>query len=153
MPCRTVEGLRSAVAMPKGPFSAPKGKRGTKGLGLRYEKALAKALPKGFTHGQWFQFVDSHGRGWCQPDFFSLSANTTVLLECKLTNVLEAREQITHLYTPVLEKAFGLPVTGIVVVRHLSAEPELFRVVTTLREAFASSFRIPTLHWLGKGPL
>ncbi len=150
---RVVEGLRYA-ALAERPPGIPKGRpRGTKAVGLRFERALAKKLPTA-RHGQWFYYVDRNGPGYCQPDLYFEEQGRLIVLECKLTDCDGARGQILDLYAPVLSKALGKPVQGIIVVRHLTRNTELELVHGSLALAkVACQTQIPILHWLGTGPL
>ena len=106
-------------------------------------------------HGIWFSFVDANGLGYCQPDVLLGLDGQVVVLECKLTEVDEARKQLAYLYLPVVAKALGKPTKGIVVVRHLTRESNPSNVCTSLGEALkrATSEYYPTLHWIGRGPI
>lgn len=86
---------------------------------------------------------------------FELEPKLLVVLECKLTDTAGARSQLSRLYKPVLEMGFPRRrVRLVVVTRHLTRETELGLVVGSLREALAFDLeKIPTLHWLGKGPI
>ena len=119
---------------------------------MTYEKLVAKAIP-GAVHGQWFEFVDVNGPGCCSPDILLLGAKATVVIEVKLTDCDAGREQLSLLYEPVLRWIYQKPVLLVLVVKHLT--PRSAFVVEDLRSALriAQSGRIPTLHWLGKGPI
>jgi len=150
---RIIEGLREATPCPRPahiPHSRP---RGVKAVGLRYERAVAKAIP-GAIHNQWFSFVDKNGHGHCCPDIILDLGRGIVVLECKLTDVDEARSQLEWLYKPVLARAYNKPVRGIVVTRHLTRLTNVTNVVDSLGAALLAPFgSLPTLHWLGRGPL
>jgi hypothetical protein len=118
---------------------------GAKLKGLQYERAVAGALPADWLHGQWFKFCDEGGVGYCQPDFIRVTATMVFVLECKLTDVMEAKGQLLGLYLPVLRHVFGRPVRGIVVARTLT--PESTNVVASLGEAENAAASLPTLHW------
>jgi hypothetical protein len=149
---RVVQGLEAARACER-PACIPKGKpRGAKAAGLRYERALAKALPPGWLHGQWFEFWDANGHGYCQPDFILVEPGRVLVLEAKYTWVLEAHAQLMQLYAPVLRAVFKRPVIGVVVCKRLV--PGARAAYTTLEEAI----RWPVvggavLHWIGVGPV
>lgn len=150
---RKIEGLRWAkpCARPKCiPRSRP---RGVRALGKRYEAAVAKQLTGKGVAGQWFEFEDDNGHGYCQIDF--LLEEEKAVLEVKLTEVEAARQELTDLYLPVLRHIYGPNVRGIVVARHLTRETDLDRVCDSLPLALivARTRGIPTLHWIGKGPL
>lgn len=118
---------------------------GAKLKGLQYERAVGRALGADWLHGQWFKFCDEGGIGYCQPDFIKVTAFEVIVLECKLTDVMEAKAQLLGLYLPVMRHLFGRPARGIVVARNLT--PESTNVVGTLLDALAEREHMPTLHW------
>lgn len=138
------------------PLSRPR--KGAKVYGLRYEKALADAVrlvyPRAL-HGQWIAYRRSDEPQrvrYCQPDVIVPFADRIVVLECKLTETEEGREQITQLYIPALNAITKKSVYGIVVARHLTRETRPETVVRGLDLALiACASCIPTLHWLGRG--
>lgn len=139
---------------PKGmPIGRPRGKRGE---GMRYERKLAEALPEA-EHGQWFQFVDAGGPGNCQVDLILRLPKAVVVLEAKYTWTPVGHTQIALLYKPVVEKAWNLPVYGIVVCKKLTvATKRAANVYSTLDEAVSSVLSGDSravLHWLGAGPI
>lgn len=152
MTCRRVEGLVFAA-----PTSAPgfaqtrRRPRGTKGLGLRYERRLALALPQ-CLHNPWYEFHDTHGRGLASPDLVAQAHGYVVALECKLANVEEAEDQLRYLYGPILSHVYRMPFRGVIVTRSLSHRPDPNRVVSSLAEALAHP-GVPVWHWLGQGPV
>jgi len=157
MPCRKVTGLKWARATDRRPFGTPKVGRGAKSYGIRYERAVAKALP-GVPHGQWFEFEDANGLGMCQPDFLTLRAGVVVILECKYTWTPEAEDQLLDLYGPVVGMALGVPTAGMVICKNLTREVPPEAVFETFGEALGSALYwsrppLPVLHWLGKGPI
>lgn len=145
---RVIKGLQWARPRESGPFGRSRA-RGAKAQGLRYERALAKALPSA-KHGQWFEFCDLFGSGWCQPDLIYDLGHALLVLEAKYTWVPEGQTQIDHLYRPVVEKALGKPVHGVVVCKTLIPGMSC-RVFASLREAAlaAMSGDSVVLHWQG----
>jgi hypothetical protein len=157
MACRKISGLKWAKASDRRPFGTPKIGRGAKSYGIRYERAVAKALT-GATHGQWFEFEDSNGLGMCQTDFLVLRAGVIGIVEVKYTWTPEAEDQIERLYKPVVSAALGLPVCGLVICKNLTREVPADTVFETFGEALGSAIwwsggPLPVLHWLGKGPI
>lgn len=148
---RRVEGLIWALrgGPPRGlPVKRP---RGAKAAGVRYEKALAQALPIG-DHGVWWNFCDSRGPGWCQTDVLLRGASRELVLEAKYTYTEDAWEQLEGLYGPVVEKALGREVIGIQVCkRFLGTPPRGVSVAGTLAEAIGLANRRlrVVLHWIG----
>jgi hypothetical protein len=128
--------------------------RGTKALGVSYEKKLARALPRGSLHGQWFVYSADGRVGYCQPDFLLRGRSELAVLEAKLTDVEAAWEQLEGLYAPVLEACYSKKVLKIAVTRSVARVGASERVCETLAEAImlarSAHFR-PVLHWLGTG--
>lgn len=156
MAFRAIVDLRYAALCLR-PKHIPKSRpRGTKALGLRYEKALAAAIPRA-EHGQWVEFEDINGPGHCQMDLVIEGAKRVVIIECKLTDVEGGRAQLEQLYFPVAKMIWpDKKPLGIVAARHLSKELCLERVRTSLKDAIkAAEFEqfIPTLHWIERTPL
>lgn len=147
--------------------------RGTKGQGLRFQQAAANAIRQPFQHGQangtssgqahpvpvfpdkWFKYHDANGIGYCSPDILLLDGHQICIIECKLTWTPEAIGQITELYAPVVNMVYERTTTGIILARHLTPATPLDTLSTTLAQAlaFARQGLIPTLHWLGHGPI
>lgn len=147
---RWVKGLEWAK-LGERPKGLPQARlRGIKGTGIRYERAVAGELPDAL-HGQWFEFGDKNGPGWCQPDILLLGASKVLVLEVKYSWVPEGHTQIGELYRPVVEKALGRPVLGVVVCRRLKPGMKGVLVVATLAEAVeaAKLGKQVCLHWLG----
>lgn len=154
-PPREIHGLHWAFPRSTAPaFTQGRRPRGSKGAGLRYERAVARALPMA-EHGRWFEFCDQFGLGWCSPDLILKGRGQVYVLEVKLSDTRMADAQLGGLYLPILAKVYGLPIRGVVITRHLSPETPLHRVVSTLKEALsrASEADFPILHWLGRGSL
>lgn len=154
MGCRAIAGLRFAERCEKPPFiPQSKPRKGAKRYGKSYEAAVAKRT--GGTLGQWWHFLDANGEGWCQTDVLLVLSREAIVIECKLTEVDDARKQLGRLYLPVVARALGKPTRGIVVARYLSRESDERRVVRSLSEALACAEGdyFPTLHWIGKGPI
>lgn len=139
------------------PFTARR-LRGSKGIGLSYEKRFAESLKRslpGAKHGQWYEFFADGANGFCQPDVVVPFSSAMLVLECKLKNVEQAEAQLLQLYLPILQKCYSLPVRAIIVTRSLSALPVRSLVARNLLEAIqmTSAGFMPVLHWLGRGPL
>ena len=135
MAFRHIVGLHYA-AMCLRPAHLPKSRpKGAKAAGLRYEKALAAAIPRA-EHGQWFEFQDMNGPGHCQMDLIIEGQKRIVVIECKLTEVQIGRNQLTDLYFPIARKVWpDKEPLGIVAARHLSKENQLDVVETSLKAA------------------
>jgi len=139
-------------------FAKPRRLRGSKAAGLTYERKLAKVLPKGTKHGQWFAYSVDGKVKFCQPDFLLLGRSELAVLEAKLADVTAASEQLRGLYVPVLRAAYGKKVLPVIVTRSLSRLPEeadIDEVCCRLIEALdlARAGKLPVLHWIGSGRL
>lgn len=153
MAYRQIQGLKwaSPCERPQGiPKSRP---RGAKAAGLRYEKALAKALPAA-KHGQWFEFEDRNGRGWCQTDLLLIRDHEVVILEAKYTWTQEGHFQVNGLYRPVVEIAFGKPAVGVVVCKVLTQQTPREGISGTMEGAVLAwrTYGHGIWHWLGMKP-
>ena len=137
------------------PAFIPSGRsRGVKALGLRYERAAAKALPQA-THGQWFRYLwtDSAEPHWCQTDLLWSSANRSIVFEVKLSYTTEGMDKLERLYLPVVSQATGRPTFGIQICRYLRAGIKE-KVFQNLEDALAyAPAGLCVLHWNGKGQL
>jgi hypothetical protein len=147
---RVVKGLFHAGVIARPPFIPVSRSRGVRALGRAFERKVAKAFPDA-NHGQWFQYVDENGIGYCQPDLFLLTDPIWVL-EVKLTDVAEARSQLLGLYFPVLRHVFQREVRGAVVVKHVSKVSLGSQIVENFDQA-SKLPDIPVIHWRGVGPL
>jgi hypothetical protein len=159
MGCRHIEGLIWARKCERPRVLPVRRPRGATGAGLRYERLVGERLRKKFPGeallGQWFQFEDAHGRGYCQADIVVPQAGRVVVLECKLTDTDDGREQLSWLYLPIVAHIWKRPAVGIVVAKYLTDQSVLSALVlSSLSEAMSKANGvIPTLHWIGKGRL
>lgn len=156
MSFRHLAGLQYA-AMCLRPAHIPKSRpKGAKAAGLRYEKALAAAIPRA-DHGQWFEFRDLNGPGHCQMDLVIEGQKRIVIIECKLTDIEQGMAQLRHLYFPIAEMIWpDKKPLGIVAARHLSKCPDTGLVESTLKAAILRAETqkvIPVLHWMERMPL
>lgn len=135
------------------PHSRP---RGAKAQGLRYERALARALSWA-KHGQWFEYRDRLGLWHCQVDLLALlPSGEALVIEAKYTWTLAGHAQIDQLYAPVVGLALGRPVVGLVVCRTLLPETARMASVTgDLAEGIklALAGRRVAVQWLGRSAL
>lgn len=117
---REIKGLRWARECGR-PSCIPIGRpRGAKAQGLRYERGLALTLAPAFRHGQWFEYEDGIGRGYCQVDFLRVDADRVIALEAKYTWTIEGHWQLERLYIPIVERVYARPAVGVVVCKNLS---------------------------------
>lgn len=156
MSFREIAGLQFAEMCLR-PSHIPKSRpRGSKAAGLRYEKALAAAIPRAI-HGQWFRYLDLKGPGHCQPDLLIVGQKRVIVLECKLSNVAEGRAQLEGLYLPIVSMVWpDKKALGLVATRHLTRAGDENLIVSTLRDAILRADAegvIPTLHWMERMPL
>ena len=150
MTTRAISGLRWARPIDR-PNIIPVGRpRGAKAAGLRYERALAEALPSAL-HGQWFEFEDANGHGYCQTDFIlSFLPRYVVVLECKYIVTTEAVQQLLHLYLPIAREVYGMA-RGVIVAKKLV--PGFCRNAFGDLESAISAADVmatPVWHWLGR---
>lgn len=136
----------------------PKRLRGTKALGLGYERKLARELARSLPktrHGQWYEYCADSEKGWCQPDFVVPLWEATLVLECKLANIEQAQAQLSELYVPILRQVYEKPVRAIIVSKSVRAIPRGVLVCGSLLDAIrlTGQGECPVLHWLGRGPL
>ena len=137
---RIIEGLKWAHPLSAKPDIIPTSRpRGAKAAGLRFEHALAKALPSAL-HGQWFEFEDRNGHGYCQTDLiYSLLPLYMVVLEVKYTLVPGAHSKLLNLYLPVVSLALSRPSVGVVAVKNLDPRYRRGKIHTDLHSAAAAS--------------
>lgn len=113
---RTVRGLRWANRLKARPSTIPEGKpKGRQRQGLIYEERVATLMAALYgedkvIHGQWFEFEDTRGAGWCQTDVILLpeGERPLTIIECKLTATKGAGPKLMKVYAPVAKKAFGV---------------------------------------------
>ncbi len=149
---RTVLGLISAQPCLR-PACIPRSRpRGKKAAGLRYERELARGLA-GAKHGQWFEYLDAHGPGYCQPDILLETGLGIAVLESKYTWTPVGHRQIAQLYKPVVEAVYRKRVFGIVVCKVLTGATPPDWVCRDLATAIGRACDgSPTvLHWIGAG--
>jgi hypothetical protein len=154
-PHRVISGLRWAKLLPEKPACIPNSRpRGAKAAGLRFERDLSKHLAAS-VHGQWFEFRDDNGHGYCQTDLlYSFAPSFMAVLEAKYTLVPGAFQKLVDLYLPIVSMAAQLPAVGVCVVRNL--EPSVCEgsiIFTDLHSAAQTAlvWKHPTiLHWRGQ---
>lgn len=130
--------------------------RGAKAEGLRYERALAKALGPQALHGQWIEYEDSDGQHYCQPDLLVVGAQRVLILEVKLTWVPEGLQALRELYIPVCEVVWLRHAIGLVAASRLPRDlPPSVRPHGTLDDAVEWTLkgRDSVLHWSQGRPL
>lgn len=152
---RVIQGLRWAKALPGKPSCIPVGRaRGAKAAGLQYERALAKALPSA-KHGQWWEFEDGLGHGYCQTDLVMIVSGGSLILESKYSWVAEGHTQVELLYMPVVAMATRKPAFGGVVTKRLKPGMPPLVIARSLGEFAAAALarRRVVLHWIGTGSL
>jgi len=129
--------------------------KGAKAAGIRFERALHKALP-GSIHGQWFEFEDASGFGYCQTDLLFPLGGMYVVIEAKYTLVPGAHSKLAGLYVPVVSQAFGGEACGVVIVKNLDPRYRRGRIYTDIQTAAEASWMTgyPTLiQWSGQALL
>lgn len=154
---RKVKGLVRAHGPISRPKCIPKSKpKGTKALGLSFERKLKSVLPKTSLYNPWFNFTDSSGNGYCAPDWLIPTTYHVVIIESKLTRVYDARAQLLELYMPVVGMATGKTPIPVPLVKSLTRLPPNTKVVSKLGHAidhFLSTGEMAVVHWIGVGDL
>jgi len=153
MPPRQIKGIAWAepCLRPRG-LPEKKPRRGSKAEGLRFERALARALGPRCTQGQWFRFMDDNGPGHCQPDLLLIGRKRIVVIECKLTFTLEGVMQLQELYLPVLRTHYARhEVLCVLACKNLTPQAPAGRIHASLRAAIedALSGGVAVFHWFG----
>ena len=119
--------------------------RGAKAQGLRYERAVGKALGVGWLSGQWF----TYGEGkWGQWDY--INPTLMVVVEVKYTVESTAARKLAELYLPVAECIWPGEWRGVVVAKNMVPGGPL--AAPTIRAALQGP-GIRLVHWLGGTPL
>lgn len=124
---------------------------------MTYERTIGRRLKQQIRDGelyaelisgQWFQFKDANGFGFCQTDHLLVTPTGIIILECKLTQTEKAWVQLDNLYLPVLSAVYSLPVYTIQVCRNLRYVPTN-GLITDLAE-FCDAPRKGhwTMHWI-----
>lgn len=78
---------------------------------MAFENKVAKQIAARWPdaeQGAWFEFQDTHGRGYCQVDHLVLFDHCVLVFETKLTEG-SADMELLSLYRPVTELAYGRP--------------------------------------------
>lgn len=95
------------------PFIPQTRATGAKARGVSYERKvldkleiLAMARGLEYYRSPWFEFHDSTGRRWCQPDAILLSEDTAIIAEVKYQHTADAWFQLWEIYRPVVGTAF-----------------------------------------------
>lgn len=109
--------------LPKKPAYIPKARlRGTKALGLTFERKVGLVLGRLFSEvhsGVWFEYQTLDKVAVCQPDHFAVLSDKIILVECKLSEKIEAWVKMRELYAPILEQHYARPVARVQAARHL----------------------------------
>ena len=151
---RVISDLKWAHPLDSRPPCIPTSRpRGAKAAGLRFERELAKHLPSAL-HGQWFEFEDQNGHGYCQTDLiYSLLPAYLAVLEVKYTLVPGAHSKLLNLYLPVVSAALSRPAVGVVCVKNLDPRYRRGCIHTDLHTAasHAATTSYPALlQWSGQ---
>lgn len=145
------------------PKHQPKPNNPASAAGIAYERKVVGALAIAFadvgfdlSHNPWFEFSGTFGYGLCCPDVLLAPqtgefANQVFVIEVKLKWVPEALEKLTDFYCPVISYALSVPVTPLVICRHLT--PEAPRAYHTFGEAADNVYLSPLMQWLGASRL
>jgi hypothetical protein len=116
------EGVRSAEALERGPFSStPKGKTPAQKAGLAYEAKVHEHLQDTFAESyrasQWYSYIDGKGaRRFCQPDGVLHLGSMAVIFEVKIRFTADAWWQLRRLYSSVVLCALKPKLLGLCLV-------------------------------------
>jgi len=119
--------------------------RGVKRAGQLYENRIANYMKAVYgedrvLHGQWYQFEDGRGNGWCQTDIIikpDVDSKVLVILECKLKAVAKAESQLKNLYLPIIQRLYpDYDIRLIQVCKNLNQDLDLF-MIESLEDAFS----------------
>lgn len=131
--CRELVDLEWArLVDPPSLYKKPPKLKGVKAKGRTYERTVGRRLkdrcasgelPAQLVSGQWFNFCDANGYGYCQTDYYLICEGFIILLECKLTQTDFAETQMRKLYEPILRKVYGLPVVVVQVFKNIRYHP------------------------------
>ena len=103
----------------------------------------------GEIHDHWFQFHDKEiGRGYAHPDGYIKFGDRILLMEMKLTGGPHGKEQMEHLYEPLLRFIYGLPVQCLLICKCITADTP-GPVFHSVEEFLASGESFGTVQWLG----
>lgn len=98
--------------------------------------------------GQWIAYYDQNGRGFAQPDAYTIHGGRVVLFEAKLTQSEQAEGQCMDLYVPLLRKIYGMDVVACQVFKNMRYEVR--NRVDGLEAVLASPSGYWLWHWLGE---
>lgn len=146
----------------KGPIGGiPRPKLASAISGLAYERKFGKALTRELgadeflRSAQWLWYVADHKASWAQTDHLLITANATVIFECKLTHTPTAASQLMRLYGPLI-RWFVRPqrLVLVEVCKNLADGWDAFYRVRCLEEIMlhAPPDTPCLLHWTG-GPI
>ena len=119
-----ISKLRWAKALDERPVFIPSPRlTGVKRAGVLYENRVANYMKaiygdENVLHGQWYQYEDRRGVGYCQSDILILphgDVKDLIILECKLKSRRVAEVQLRYLYKPIVEHLY--PNTNIIMVQ------------------------------------
>lgn len=124
---KSIKGLKWAKLLDAQPTFVPDNGVYTKvqRAGLLYEKKVGDYLEalygKYLLKGPWFEFEDSRGKGYCQPDFILKLKKEVVIIECKLTARNSAEGKLRNVYQVVVKEALStsLPIKMIQICKSL----------------------------------
>lgn len=67
----------------------------------------------------WLAYRDRNGVGYAQPDLVLVQEGKALLMECKLSQTDQAKEQMLDLYAPLLTQLLGVTILCLQVCRNL----------------------------------
>ena len=127
-------------------------------MGVSYEKkvhraltATAKRIGAVFEPSPWFKFIDGFGQGQAALDGLFHVDGKTLVIEVKYTFTIDAVIKLRGLYLPVLGATLKTKLFPLIIVKNLT--PNAMATVLKLSDALLLNAHVPTLQWLGHGPI
>jgi hypothetical protein len=143
------------------PCTLPRGRTSAQLKGLRYQRALGRALTRNLqgitiTPEPWYEYIRQCDNGTvecniCAPDFLLEKDDTGIVIEVKLTFVYGAIDKLTNLYVPTvaISNRNLKRIVPLIITRTLtpSTPPTIKRISQALDKG--REF-LPVLQWLDK---
>jgi len=127
-----ISKLQWAKALDERPSFIPSPRlTGVKRAGVLYEKRVAEYMKAIYgednvLHGQWYNYKDRRGEGYCQSDIVILPHGDNkeiIIMECKLKSRKIAQIQLRYLYRPIIQHLYpNNPIIMVQVCKFLNKE-------------------------------
>jgi len=127
-----INKLQWAKALDERPSFIPSPRlTGVKRAGVLYEKRVAEYMKaiygeENVLYGQWYNYKDRRGEGYCQSDIVILphkGKKEIIIMECKLKSRKIAQIQLRYLYRPIIQHLYpDSPIIMVQVCKFLNKE-------------------------------